>query len=614
MMMINSLGTVILVILWCVSQALVIYVDPENGTEDPKCWTGGTSLPCKDYELAKEGALYLNVSVNIQLMSHTSPTCQTEQPDALQRILCRRLEVQRGYDIDRALMCIDNIIYVQDCDCVTYNNEKCSVLTGPCPYGCGFTTDNSSWSGQLNHPLPRNFSELNHAMCGRLNRDGPMCSKCRENFSPMVYSYDLKCITCTDRQYNWLKFIAVAFIPLTLFYFVIILFRIDATSPYLYGFITLNQAIASPINIRGILLTLKGKYLLGGRLLAIPYTIWNLDFFRSLPLNICLDLTTLQTLALDYAIAVYPLVLVLITYIVIELHARGCRVLVWLWRPFHRCCVRFTRTMDIQSSIIKAFATFLLLSYVKLLNTTLDILLPVKLYHINPNKDGYGWYVYCDASYQYFSKDHLPYAIMSIVIFLVFCLSPLILLVLYPMSCFQRHCYGANNHALHTFVDAFQGHYKDGTESGTRDCRWFAAIYFLGRIIILYVIFGAIKNAICYTLSGLSLMAIGMLIILLQPFKSTKVNTYHTMLALIMAIECLSITLIDEAETKVRWMIRKVVPVVVIFYMSPILAMIVYAVYRCYRRCHTVWFKCYRNLELESLMIENKSSKKYQTM
>ena len=81
-------------------------------------------------------------------------------------------------------------------------------------------------------------------------------------------------------------------------------------------------------------------------------------------LNIYLDLTTLQTLALDYAIAIYPLLLVIIIYIVIELHARWYRVLIWLWRPFHRCCVRFmiTRAMDIQSSIIKVFATFLLLS------------------------------------------------------------------------------------------------------------------------------------------------------------------------------------------------------------------------------------------------------------
>ena len=66
--------------------------------------------------------------------------------------------------------------------------------------------------------------------------------------------------------------------------------------------------------------------------------------------------------------------------------------------------------MDIQSSIIKAFATFLYFSYVKLLNAILDILLPVKLYHINSIIHGYTYdlYVYYDASYQYFSIYHMP--------------------------------------------------------------------------------------------------------------------------------------------------------------------------------------------------------------
>ena len=140
---------------------------------------------------------------------------------------------------------------------------------------------------------------------------------------------------------------------------------------------------------------------------------------------------------------------------------------------------------------------------------------------------------------------------------------------------------------LQTFVDAFQGHYKDGTESGTRDCRWFAGIYFLGQIMILFVIFGVVKNGVCYTLAGFSLMAIGMLIILLQPFKSTKVNTYHTLLPFTMATGCFTVALIDEAASNDHWMIRIVIPLIEIFYISPILAVIVYAAYRFFRRYRT---------------------------
>ena len=231
----------------------------------------------------------------------------------MQKRMCNRSHLA-GFGNRGAISCIDNVISVLDCNYVTYDSDKCSVLLGPCPYGCGFMTE--QWSRQAFHPLTHNLSDtITNDMCGRLNRDGPMCSKCKTGFSPLVYSYDLKCIACTNSHYNWMKFVAAAFIPLTAFYFVVLLFRIDATSPYLYGFITFNQALASPLSLRGMLLTLKRDTLLAVRLIAVPYTIWNLDFFRSLPLNICLDLTTLQTLALDYAIAIYPLLLVVITYI-----------------------------------------------------------------------------------------------------------------------------------------------------------------------------------------------------------------------------------------------------------------------------------------------------------
>ena len=98
--------------------------------------------------------------------------------------------------------------------------------------------------------LPSNITKLNHAMCGWMKRDGLLCSKCKDGYSPLVYSYDLNCIKCSNNNHNWLKFIAVAFIPLTLFYFIVILFRVNATNPYLYGFITFNQVVTAPINVR----------------------------------------------------------------------------------------------------------------------------------------------------------------------------------------------------------------------------------------------------------------------------------------------------------------------------------------------------------------------------
>ena len=484
------------------------------------------------------------------------------------------------------------------CNCVNHDDDHDSncLIVGRCPYTCGFYDQKSHWTEKIVFPLPKDVNKLNQFACGRLNRTGRLCSECMEGLSPQVYSYDLNCIRCDNNNFNWFKFIAVAFIPLTVFYFIVILFRINATNPYMYGFITFNQFVGSPIFLRACFLTLKGKYKFAVRLIALPYGVWNLDFFRSLPLDICLNLTTLQTLALDYAIAVYPLLLVVITYILIELHARGCRLLLCLWRPFHRCCVWFTRIMDIRSSIIKAFATFLLLSYVKLLNSTLDMLSPTKVHDINSNFTKQNWYVYYDASYKYFGKEHLSYAIMTILFFFVFVLSPLVFLLVYPTRCFQKYCCGSRNQLLRTFADTFQGHYKDGTQPQTRDCRWFAAVYFLGRIVLLYFIFGVTQNRVCFVLAGLFLILLGIVMVLFQPYKSAKANTFHTVLPFFMAFSSLLITLLNESEVMSRPLIKHIVPVAIFCFTLPIVIVISYTVYtyvllRVYKKCRELHLK-----------------------
>ena len=513
-----------------------------------------------------------------------------------------------GADIHRTVSCNNrsNQVSIVRCHCMTYDDSVKAIVVGSCPYGCGYFNDSGNNRGTY-HQLPLNITNLNHGMCGRLNRDYRLCSKCVDDYTPLVYSYDLKCVKCSSK-YNWLKYVAVAYIPLTFFYFIVVLFRIDATEPYLYGFVTLNQGLASPTSMRAILISLTRGYALAIRIIAVPYTIWNLDFFRSLPLNICLDLTTLQTLALDYAIALYPLLLVVITYTVIELHDWGCIVLVWLWRPFHRCCVRFTQLMDIKSSIIKAFATFFLLSYVKFINTTVDILLPTKVY--NDSGKTVGLYVYYDASYKYFSHKHLPFCTLSIGFFVLFVLSPLTLLFLYPMSCFQRFLNRCRlrSHMLQAFVDAFQGHYKDGSESGTRDCRWFAAVYFLGRIVILNVVFLITQDVLCYALAGIFILVILLAMSILQPYRSSKLNNYHISLQLILAMVAFLTAILDQARVKDHWIVTPVLVSIGIILILPILILIFYIAFKLYQKIQAALpiilkMQCYVKVqELEKIL------------
>ena len=65
---------------------------------------------------------------------------------------------------------------------------------------------------------------------------------------------------------------------------------------------------------------------------------------------------------------------------------------------------------------------------------------------------------------------------------------PTVLLILYPIKLFRRcvscSCGSRRWHALHIFIESFQGPYKDGTD-GTHDFRTFSAAFLILRIMIV---------------------------------------------------------------------------------------------------------------------------------
>ena len=485
-----------------------------------------------------------------------------------------------GTDLGGVVQCsnISHRVYIQTCSCMIYDNSL-GVVAGSCFYGC-------SNEGSYNL-LPLNKSDLNTAMCGRLNRTGRLCGQCSDGYSPLVYSYDMQCVNCTNSEYNWLKFTTIAFFPLTVLYFVVVLFKVNIMTPQLYGFITFSQVIASPIVLRAILLSLRSNNSMStaARTAGTLYGVWNLDFFRTLLPKTCLNVTTLTTLALDFAVAIYPLVLVIFTYILIELHARGYRLVMWLWRPFHKCFVHFNRAWDIQSSIIKAFATFLLLSYVKLINVTFDLIVYVRVYDVN--KSAVGTYLYYDASYEYFGGRHLPYAISSIIVIVTVILPPVFLLFFYPMNWFQK-CLNSchlRSQGLHIFIECFHGYYKDGTEPGTRDCRWFAVFYFLCRVVI-FMIYGTTKS-ITFSISVIMLTIIGVTVITVQPYKSeySCYNTVDALLFLILGMLYTSVTTLNTAQEKAQYFVTPAKMIISVFVTIPLIYIILVVLYGIYCKC-----------------------------
>ena len=423
--------------------------------------------------------------------------------------------------------------------CMSYDEKENMMEVGYCPY----KHTNSS-----QHPISSN--PLKIEMCSRYHRKGRLCGECDDNYSLPLYSYDPGCVKCDNGVwYNWFIYIAAAFLPLTVFYIIVLTFRISVTSPTLNGFVLCSQVVATPAVLRNIdsnnlvpRMQRDASYFVVEIIISI-YAVWNLDFMRSYYSSLCVHtvsrLRTFQVLALDYAVAVYPLLLILITFILVKLHDNFSLV-VCLWRPFHKCLFLFRRQFNIRSSLVNALATFIILSYIKILNVSFDLLTPSIVYNVHGERVSV--YLFYDGTVEMTSRDYLPYLLLAIVMLLVFNILPLILLTLYPMQCFQkflsRCCLSINTKlALQAFMDAFQGCFKESP----RDCRYFAALYVALRFVhpLLFIILSFhFYRPIFMTL----IVFVLILVVKFQPYKCRRSNTVDTVLLFVVVVGNLAYT------------------------------------------------------------------------
>ena len=407
---------------------------------------------------------------------------------------------------------------VLNCNCVTYDSESKSTYAGPCFYNCQLQMSNNS---SFIEELPKNPESLiNASVCSPFHRTGLLCGDCEEEHSPLVLSYSLSCVECPDGYKNWWKFILVGFVPLTVFYLFIVVFNINVTSSRLHGVVWYSQFMSTPAFIRVVLLDLSKdkKHLIAVKVIFAFYSMWNLDIFRSILPNICLNITTLQALTLEYLLAFYPFALILISYFLIVLHDRRVPVIVAIWKPFNKVLAIFRKSWDIRTSVLDSFATFFLLSYIKILNATADLLTPTQIFKLSSDKSMFG--VYYSPTVPYFGDEHLPYAILAIILVTLFVSVPTIIFTVYPCQFFQQFLslFPINWHFLHAFVDSFQGCYKDGTEPGTHDCRWFSVPMLL-IWPLFFTIYGLTLSTLYFIYSLIILLILMIAMINIQPLK-----------------------------------------------------------------------------------------------
>ena len=230
--------------------------------------------------------------------------------------------------------------------------------------------------------------------------------------------------------------------------------------------------------------------------------------------------------------ALYPFLLIFMSYVLVTAYDKRYRLVVWMWRPVQKCVHRHRNTLNIRTSLIEIFATFILFSSVKILGVSVQILASTGTHDVAGNRLQQ-YFTYYDGTMEYFGSAHLPYALLAIAISFIFVALPFLLLVIYPCRCFHKclnYC-GLRSQTLHVFMDAFQGSYK--TEP--RDLRYFSAFYLLLRLLMLLQVHIFPSRLMLFTSSMLFFLSAAVVAIF-QPYKVKIHNAIDSVLMILMGI------------------------------------------------------------------------------
>ena len=472
-----------------------------------------------------------------------SSTCSTNS-SCPPGMFCKKGCCECGVYPGNLVVCNGSRTFVQDLYCPSYDRETEVTVIGSCLRHLNRSFPDNPLVGDivLYQIIPDHVESLNNKTCKCLNKTGILCGSCLPGHYPLAYSFSINCIPCPSAKMNWLWYIMAAYLPLTFMYLFILLCNINTTRSHLLPLVYFCQSLSMPYLIRDLEITLESDYnsvlITIAKLFLSFYGVWNLDFFRPMYSDLCLGIGILPTLALDYAIAVYPLLLIIITYFLITLHDKDYRIYQIVCRPFKLLVSPFTGTVDIKASIIDVFVTFFLFSNVKFFSVSFDFLIPAKVFRLYPDHYNYTLTLLYAGDVEYFGRDHLPYAILAIFVSCLCALLPIVVLALYPFTFFHKflNLIPVHWHILHTFVDSFYSCYKDGTQPGTRDCRLCSVIFFILRLC-QFVLYAVIRTRIIYTvLMAIMMVLYTTLIASLWPFRKFSMNVICVLFLLLLTI------------------------------------------------------------------------------
>ena len=290
-------------------------------------------------------------------------------------------------------------------------------------------------------------------------------------------------------------FLTLKLLPITVMFLLLVVFRINLTQ----GYVIYCQAHTCTLSVRAgmafyeLLLHTLNNY---RRILDVSLffsSFWAMDY-SPLYGGSCISqsFNNLDVMLLNFVSVFYPLVLMLLSYIFIELHAK---LVVLMWKPFKKCFSKIRRNWSATHSIIHAYATLLLLSFSTLNYNAYQLLRATNVH--NNTEQLYTGVLYNQPSTHLFSSKYMLYFVIVLGFMLFLGVIPTALLCIHSVKLFRKKlnncCSQRIQIALNTFADTFNGTCEDGL-NGTRDYRVLPAL--LAVLIMLSAIIGTLGHVL----------------------------------------------------------------------------------------------------------------------
>ena len=277
-------------------------------------------------------------------------------------------ECRCGYQ----LSCYLDKVEISDGVCATSAGQGDQYYIGNCPLR--HTVNNTN---RVHSEIPSDPGLLDDVMCAPYNRKGLLCGECIDGFGPTADMLDMKCADCS----NLSEYYAIPLLPVTLLFFTVVLFKFSITSGPLLGHVIFCQVYLLWMKQNVYLYEYIQYHMSPSLQVVFKFSLtlsqfWNLQYVTPAVPPFCISdkLSDIHIQLLSLVPAIYPIVLLIAIFILMELHAKNCKVVQTLWKGFIFVLDKMSIKPVTGDAVIHAFASFIFLSNMAVYATAATLL------------------------------------------------------------------------------------------------------------------------------------------------------------------------------------------------------------------------------------------------